>query len=68
GNHGEQVSDQGDTMEEVEHMQQHNKEADYLSYLEDCFDGENPEKIISFAPPSSNFQAHEPTTMKETIQ
>ncbi|KAH9322725.1 hypothetical protein KI387_017364, partial [Taxus chinensis] len=39
-NHGEQVANQKDTMEEVEHLQQDNNEAEYLSDLEDCFDGE----------------------------
>ncbi|KAH9317691.1 hypothetical protein KI387_019460, partial [Taxus chinensis] len=41
-NHGGQVTDQEDTMEEVEHLQQDNNEAVYLSDLEDCFDGEEP--------------------------
>ncbi|KAH9294674.1 hypothetical protein KI387_038262, partial [Taxus chinensis] len=41
-NHGGQVIDQKDTMEEVEHLQQDSHEAVYLSDLEDCFDGEEP--------------------------
>ncbi|KAH9324069.1 hypothetical protein KI387_004247, partial [Taxus chinensis] len=41
-NHGGQVTDQEDTMEEVEHLQQDSHEAVYLSDLEDCFDGEDP--------------------------
>ncbi|KAH9297327.1 hypothetical protein KI387_029009, partial [Taxus chinensis] len=42
GNHGGQIADQENTMEEVEHLQQDNNEAVYLSDLEDCFDGEEP--------------------------
>ncbi|KAH9296232.1 hypothetical protein KI387_039820, partial [Taxus chinensis] len=42
GNHGGQVADQEDTMEEVENEQQDSNEAVYLSDLEDCFDGEEP--------------------------
>ncbi|KAH9314715.1 hypothetical protein KI387_023342, partial [Taxus chinensis] len=42
GNHGGQVTDQEDTMEEVEHLQQDSHEVVYLSDLEDCFDGEEP--------------------------
>ncbi|KAH9305868.1 hypothetical protein KI387_010272, partial [Taxus chinensis] len=68
GNHGEKVADQEDTMEEVKHMQQDNKEVDFLSDMEDFFDGEEPEEITSFSPPSSTFQAHEPATMEESIQ
>ncbi|KAH9293650.1 hypothetical protein KI387_041142, partial [Taxus chinensis] len=41
-NHGGQVTDQEDTMEEVEHLQQDSHEVVYLSDLEDCFDGEEP--------------------------
>ncbi|KAH9292447.1 hypothetical protein KI387_042372, partial [Taxus chinensis] len=41
-NHGDQVTDQEDTMEEVEHLQQDNNEVVYLSDLEDCFDEEEP--------------------------
>ncbi|KAH9316477.1 hypothetical protein KI387_025104, partial [Taxus chinensis] len=65
--HGEQVADQEDTMKEVEHLQQDNKEADYLSYLRDCFDEKEPMEIISFSPPSI-FHAHELAAMKENIQ
>ncbi|KAH9297265.1 hypothetical protein KI387_028947, partial [Taxus chinensis] len=39
-NHGGQVTNQEDTMEEVEHLQQDRHVAVYLSHLEDCFDGE----------------------------
>ncbi|KAH9328135.1 hypothetical protein KI387_000243, partial [Taxus chinensis] len=45
GNHGEQVANHEDTMEEVEHLQQDNNEAIYLSDLEDYFDGEEPVEI-----------------------
>ncbi|KAH9306009.1 hypothetical protein KI387_010413, partial [Taxus chinensis] len=57
-NHGEKVSNQKDTMDEVKHMQHDNKEEDYLSDLEDYFDGEDPEEITSFSPPSFAFQEH----------
>ncbi|KAH9325401.1 hypothetical protein KI387_005579, partial [Taxus chinensis] len=53
GNHGDQVADQDNTMEEVEHTHQENKEASYLSDLGDCFDREEPMEITSFSPPSS---------------
>ncbi|KAH9301124.1 hypothetical protein KI387_012707, partial [Taxus chinensis] len=36
GNHGEKIANSKDTMEEVEHLQQDNKEVDYLSDLEGC--------------------------------
>ncbi|KAH9310772.1 hypothetical protein KI387_025807, partial [Taxus chinensis] len=65
--HGEQVLDQEDTMKEVEHLQQDNKEVDYLSDLRDLFDENEPMEIISFTPPSI-FDAHEPATMKEDVQ
>ncbi|KAH9310324.1 hypothetical protein KI387_044729, partial [Taxus chinensis] len=65
GNHGEQVSDQEDTLKEVEHLQQ-NKEEDYLSDLRDWFDEEEPMEITSSTPPSI-FNAHKPTAMKENI-
>ncbi|KAH9326374.1 hypothetical protein KI387_006552, partial [Taxus chinensis] len=55
-NHGELVANQEDIMEGIEHMQQ-SKEEDYLLDLEDYFDGEDPEEITSFSPPSSTFQA-----------
>ncbi|KAH9326375.1 hypothetical protein KI387_006553, partial [Taxus chinensis] len=68
GNHGELVTYQEDTMEGIEHMQQENKEVDFLSDFEDCFDGEDPEEITSFYPPSFTFQACEPAAIKENIQ
>ncbi|KAH9312771.1 hypothetical protein KI387_027806, partial [Taxus chinensis] len=68
GNHGEQVADQEDTMKEVEHLQQDNKEADHLSDLRDCFDEEEPMEITSSTPPSLTSQEHEPAAMEENIQ
>ncbi|KAH9306639.1 hypothetical protein KI387_011043, partial [Taxus chinensis] len=68
GNHGEKIVDSKDTMEEVEHLQQDSKEANYLSNLEDCLDGEEPEEITSFFPPSSSFQAHALDAIEDNIQ
>ncbi|KAH9319163.1 hypothetical protein KI387_020932, partial [Taxus chinensis] len=68
GNHGDQVLDQEDIMEKVEHKQHDNEKTKYLSKLEDFFYGEEPMEIKSFYPPSSTFQAHEPTIMEEIIQ
>ncbi|KAH9332160.1 hypothetical protein KI387_044304, partial [Taxus chinensis] len=67
GNHGEQVTDQEDAMKEVEHLQQNNKEADFLLDLRDCFDEEETMDITSFTPPSI-FHTHELATMKDNIQ
>ncbi|KAH9323530.1 hypothetical protein KI387_018169, partial [Taxus chinensis] len=67
GNHGGQVADQEDTMEEVEHEQRDNNEAVYLSDLEDCFDGEEPVELSPFSLSSSTFQTLEPAAMKESF-
>ena len=66
-NHGGQVTDQEDTMEEVEHLQQDSHEVVYLSDLEDCFDGEEPVEFPPFSLSSSTFQTQEFAVMKENI-
>lgn len=66
-NHGDQVADQEDTMEEVEHLQHDSHEVVYLSDLEDCFDGEEPVEFPPFSLSSSTFQTLESTVIKENI-
>lgn len=68
-NHGEKIKEPEDTMKQTKPLSQlGNEEENYLSYLEDCFNGKNPMEWVNFSTPSFTFKHQDSAIREENTQ